>query len=92
MITEKFIKLGYGSGLSYADQAISLGLAVGDVIVGKEYYENGWSEAELTLLWIGKQVCVWSQRFRNSRFPDAWKEIGEQANWTLTNREWYRRV
>jgi hypothetical protein len=86
-----FVRLGPGCGLSYADQAKSLGLRVGDTIVGKEHYGGGsWSEAELTLLWMGSQICVWRHRWRNSRFPNIWNGGGEAANWSLTDRDWHK--
>jgi hypothetical protein len=84
------VRLGSGHGLSYTAQAQSLGLKVGDTIVGKEHYGGGsWSEAELTLLWMGAQICVWRHRWRNSRFPNLWNGGGEAANWSLTDREWH---
>jgi hypothetical protein len=91
--SDALVRLGSGQGACHADQARSLGLVVGDVIVGREYYgEDGWSEAELTLLWMGNEVCVWRQRWRNAHRPDLWFNGGERPNWSLTSREWFKKA
>lgn len=75
---------------SAARQCRQLGLTVGDTIVGRETYSTGaWSEAKLTLLWMGKDVATWKVHRRTVNQP-RWRLTGEQANWTLAHREWMR--
>lgn len=82
-------RLGTATGDTHADQARSLGILVGDTIVGIETYgDHTWSEAKLTLLWIGERVCVWDQSRRSSHNPDIWISEGECPNWTLNSRDW----
>lgn len=71
-----------------AQQARAMGLKVGDTIRGREEYsDGGWSEAQLTLLWLGQEVAVWLERKRSSR-SQKWTIHGEAANWTLDCRPW----
>jgi hypothetical protein len=71
-----------------ADQCRELGLAVGDVIFGREVHaDGGWHYAELTLLWIGKTEAVFSERHRASYSPQ-WSAPVETAQWTLERRNW----
>lgn len=71
-----------------AQQARSMGLKVGDTIRGREEYGAGqWSEAQLTLLWLGDEVAVWLERNRSNLSPE-WADHGEAANWTLDCRTW----
>lgn len=72
-----------------AEQCASLGLAIGSIIIGRETLSNGhWSDAKLTLLWVGKELAVWRVHRRSHKDLD-WKETGEQSNWTLDVRDWY---
>lgn len=72
------------TGATPADQARSLGLVVGDTIEGSEDDHT----ARLTLLWIGESVAVWREESRLGR--GKWRDIGEEADWTLDCREWER--
>lgn len=75
-----------------AAQCAEMGIGVGDTIEGRETYDDGhWSEARLTLLWIGEQVAVWMVWRRNSSTKPDWYCTGEQSNWTLQCRDWYMR-
>lgn len=50
-----------------AKQCRSMGLMVGNTIVGRETYSDGkWSEAKLTLLWLGKHEAMWAVKRRSS--------------------------
>ena len=70
-----------------ADQVRELGLSVGDVIIGREYWNaDHWSESELTLTYIGKEAAVFDGRKRSSGNP-AWRNIGESGNWNLSYRD-----
>lgn len=84
------VSLGFGRGGSKIEEVLALGLNLGDVIRGKEYHgADGWSEAELTLLWMGREVVVWGYRWRHSEHPEKWWDGGERANWSLSCREWF---
>lgn len=72
-----------------ADQAREMGLEVGDVIVGREGGVGGWQEQRLTLLYLGKQCCVWNSEWSNKALP-TFRDEGESAGWTLSGRDWYR--
>lgn len=74
-----------------AEQCREMGIRVGDTIFGREESLGGWNEAKLTLLWKGKTGTVWCAKTRNSRQLD-WQDDGEQANWTLDLRQWYKAV
>ena len=77
------------NAINVADQCREMGLQVGDVIQGKECHGDcGWSEARLTLLFIGKQCAVFATSRRNSMHTE-WVEYPEQANWELNSRHWY---
>lgn len=74
--------------MSTAAQCRRRRLKVGDTIIGREtYHDDGWHEAELTLLWLGKEVSVFSVRTRNDRDPE-WFGPTEEANWALDCRKW----
>jgi len=73
--------------MTTADQCRAMGLTVGDKIVGRETHSSGWSESELTVLFIGLEVVVFSERQRDSNCARWWSE-GESADWTLECREW----
>jgi hypothetical protein len=75
--------------LTTADQVRELGLSVGDVIVGREEYSDGWCDAELTLLFVGKEVAVFNKRTRSNRAP-SWNDVRENGNWTLAFRDWIK--
>lgn len=71
-----------------ADQCREMGLAVGDVVEGRETYgADGWGESRLTLIFLGKDVAVFREARRNDQQPD-WMDGGESACWTLTCRAW----
>lgn len=72
-----------------AAQCHELGLVPGHVIVSREQLSNdSWSEAKLTLLWLGAELAVWNVQRRTDLAPN-WIFSGEQSDWTLTNRDWY---
>lgn len=76
-----------------ADQVRELGLSVGDVIVGRENWGNEWSDAELTLLFVGKEVAVFSERNLSTvegRMTEKWSKPKETASWTLAYRDWVK--
>lgn len=71
-----------------AKQCREMGIDVGNIIVGRESWaDGGWSEARLTLLFLGKSVAVWSVKKRNNTNP-RWRSDGECGNWTLRYRQW----
>ena len=73
-----------------AQQCADLGLAVGDVIVGRETYGGGgWSDCRLTLLFVGEVKALFKVERRSSLEPD-WRPDGESANWCLDGRQWNR--
>ncbi len=75
---------------SPAKQCREMGLQVGDTIIGRETYSNGhWSEAKLTLLFTGNDLVVWQVMRRNNEEP-CWLLIGEESNWTLGCRGWWK--
>ena len=71
-----------------ADQARELGLKVGDTIQGREEVGDGWHDAWITLVWLGKTNTVWIVSGRNNRRP--WSPPYESANMDLDSREWDR--
>lgn len=71
--------------VSCAAQVREMGLSVGDVIVGREYDH----EAELTVLFVGRQVAAFSVRRR--RVDAKWSSEGESGCWCLDSRRWYLR-
>lgn len=76
-----------------ADQVRELGLSVGDVIVGRENWGHEWSDSELTLLFVGKEVAVFSERSRSTVegvMTENWSKPKENANWTLAFRDWIK--
>ena len=70
-----------------ADQCRALGLEIGDKIIGREGGPGWWSEAELTLLWLGEKEAVFSERSRTDKRPE-WSKPKEESNWTLECRDW----
>ena len=80
-------KLSRAHGDSVADQCRSMGLAVGDTIIGREDYKVGWGEVRLTVLWIGKTEVAFDEEERSSGNPD-WGPKVESTRWTLVYREW----
>ena len=75
-----------------ADQVRELGLKVGDTIQGRQDVGEGWSEARITLLWLGTTHAVWivSGRTSRSRFKRGWSFPYESAGWDLHCRDWKR--
>lgn len=77
-------------GRCRADQCRELGLEVGDTIEGRSEFNTGyWTEARLTLLWIGNQMACFLVSERNIAKTD-WSEPHESCAWTLEWREWRR--
>ena len=75
-------------GLSSADQCHQLGLQVGDTIEGRcEFHSGYWTEARLTLLWLGNQAACFRVSGRNINQPE-WSEPHESCAWVLDFREW----
>lgn len=72
--------------VSCAAQVREMGLSVGDVIVGREYD----FEAELTVLFVGKQVAAFKVRRRKT--GEKWRDEGESGNWCLDSRRWFLRT
>lgn len=73
-----------------ADQVRSMGLRIGDTIVGRESHGGGfWEESRLTLLWVGESVAVFREQSRTSEDP-AWDDEGETVDWDLGYRQWTR--
>lgn len=71
-----------------AEQCRAMGISVGDTITGREHGPGGrWHEARLTLLWIGRQECMWLVQ-RRTKSATAWTEPEEEGNWTLDCRRW----
>ena len=71
-----------------AEQCRHMGIAVGDVIEGRETYEDGnWNEARLELLWLGDEVAVFREQSR-SWMRSEWTEPHEKSCWTLDCRRW----
>lgn len=87
---EEMKPLGTVLGKSHAEEVAALDLKVGDTIRGKEEYADGWHEARLTILWIGREVVVYHYEYRSNHFPDGWHSRGETANFTLSCREWFQ--
>lgn len=58
--------------------------------MGRETHANGeWSESKLTALFIGREECVFKTMGRTNYAP-RWVSYGEDANWTLDCRDWYK--
>ena len=75
-------------GLSVSDQCHQLGLQVGDTIEGRsEFHAGYWTEARLTLLWLGNQAACFRVSERNV-IEQAWSEPHENCAWKLDVREW----
>jgi len=88
----KLIKLGKGKGSTYADQARSLNLKLGDTIRGKE--SNGtawWHEARLSLIYLGRESAVYRYQCRTNTNA-VWQDRGEISSFCLTDREWHLEV
>lgn len=86
------VKLRKPSAVVAAGQCRQMGIKVGDTIVGRENYSNGkWSEAKLSLLFLGKEAAVWKVMRRSNDQP-RWRTDGEKSNWILDHREWWKLV
>lgn len=75
-----------------ADQCREMGLAVGDVIQGREeatYREGGFHETRLKVLWLGQSEAVLLEEKRSDLHPD-WSSPVECSSWTLDCRRWWR--
>lgn len=90
-MSEPRLSITLSNIVSVAAQCRSMGLVVGDTIVGRETYHGdaGWHEAELTLLWLGGTMAVWRERTRSKLLP-IFSTPQEVANWDLGYREWKR--
>ena len=76
------------SGKNTAEQCREMGIAVGEVIEGRETYSDGkWNEARLELLWLGNEVAVFRERSRSWK-SEEWTEPHEESCWTLDCRQW----
>jgi hypothetical protein len=83
-----FTFLGKGLGRSPLDQFKSLGLKNGDIIISQE--KKDWSnEIRLKILWVGKNIIVYSKEWRSNYLPDRWIDAGEITNFDLSCREWF---
>jgi hypothetical protein len=76
-------------GLTTADQARAMGLAVGDKLRGIAYDYDGHHEALIEVLWIGAQVVVFRVQCRYGE-QAAWEEPYECGSWSLSFRPWAR--
>lgn len=86
------LKLRKPAARDVAVQCRQMGISAGDTIIGRETYSTGsWSESKLTLLFAGRQECVFKVMDRTDREP-RWKSAGESGNWTLAHREWFKVV
>ena len=72
--------------MNVADKCRQMGLTVGDKIIGSESYSCFWWETELTLLFLGTEIVVWSERHRET--ATSWSNHKESASWSLDYREW----
>ena len=72
---------------STADQCRELGIKVGDTIESAS--PSAWPGCltRITLLWVGKEMAVWSEKRRGA---GEWTEPRESAAWDLSWREWER--
>ena len=73
--------------MNVADECRKMGLKVGDTIFGREDTCGHWHEAKLTLLWLGKEIAIWSETTRSSRNTE-WSKPCETGSWSLLWREW----
>tara|TARA_R110000868_G_scaffold59128_1_gene181570 strand:+ start:1724 stop:2074 length:351 start_codon:yes stop_codon:yes gene_type:complete len=89
----RLVMLGRGTGRTQADEIKSLGLKVGDVIRGKEGGDIPgrlwWHEVRLKVIWVGEKQVVYRKQWRSNHHPDGWHDDGEDANFTLSCREYY---
>lgn len=75
-----------------AAQCRQMGIVVGDTIIGREGGGGEWwCESKLTLVWLGKQECVFTEKLRTNERP-KWRSNGEVSNWTLDCRDWYKKT
>jgi hypothetical protein len=77
-------------GCNTAEQCRQMGLNIGDTITGREHAgrrSDAWHEARLTLLWIGRQECMWLVQTRTHDQP-LWTDPEEDGNWELDGRRW----
>ena len=71
-----------------ANQCRNWGLKVGDTIVGREEDSyHGWNEAKLTVLWIGENEVMFSEKTRTVD-QRRWSGATETADWGLNYRDW----
>ena len=83
-------KLKRPNASTCAGQCRQMGIVVGDTIVGRETYTTRrWSEDRLTVLFIGKEECVFKTAYRSWAAP-RWRRGGESSSWTLECRAWYK--
>jgi len=73
--------------MNVADECRKMKLKVGDTIFGREDTCGHWHEAKLTLLWLGKEIAIWSETTRSSRNTE-WSKPCETGSWSLLWREW----
>ena len=73
----------------FADQARELGLKVGDTIQGREEAGKGWSEARITLLWLGMIHTIWIVS-GSTNLARCWSCPYESVSWDLHTRDWER--
>ena len=72
--------------MNAVDKCRQMGLKVGDKIIGSESYADYLWETELTLLFLGTEIVVWSERHRET--ATSWGDPKESAAWSLDYREW----
>ena len=71
-----------------ANQCRAWGLVVGDTIIGREDQGcHGWNEAKLTVLWIGLNEVMFSEKNR-TRDRRRWNGAIETSDWYLVDRNW----
>ena len=88
MTAPTLTRLGPGRGRTHADEVASLGLHVGDVIVGEESHPH--SAVRLSVLFIGRGAVVYGIQRQSSHLPGQWIDDGDTAAFTLSCRDWHR--
>lgn len=84
----KTTKLPNAVNSTPANQCRAWGLVVGDTIIGRqEDGDYGWTEAKLTVLWIGQNEVMFSEKTRTFNRP-RWSGATETADWCLGRRGW----
>lgn len=77
--------------VTVTDRIDEMRLRPGDTIRLRQNFKRGpWWEYELTLLWHGEQIAVWSSRHRSESNPDQWSEPKETAAPDLAYGDWAR--